>query len=144
MSSSGLHKAYQDGGGWWALQCPQPQHSATAPPHSSVPLLMNTNCLISVLQSAGRGGAQDVSHHSSINLNWIIQNTAKYLQIKMNIARPGAGADLEPAERRQNSIILIRNSGLFFLSNLQQHFVFTQIEGSGKENNKSHGILSMS
>ena len=107
MSSSGLHKVYQDGTGQ-LCSVPSPSTVPQLPPHSSVPLLMNTNCLIS------RGGAQDVSHHSSINLNWIIQNTAKYLQIKMNIARPGAGADLEPAERRQNSIILIRNSGLFF------------------------------
>ena len=99
---------------------------APAQCHGSSPLLSSPSHEYK-LSDIWRGGAQDVSHHTSINLNWIIQNTAKYLQIKMNIARPGARADLEHAERRQNSIILIRNSGLFFLSNLQTHFVFTQI-----------------
>ena len=132
MSSSGLHKVYQDGTG----------QLCSVPSPSTVPRLLPTpqfpfSWIQTVWYLAGRGTRCIPSQQHQLKLD----NT-KYIKIFTNKNEyRQAGADLGPAERRQNSIILIRNSGLFFLSNLQTHFVFTLIEGSGKENPISFKIL---
>ena len=91
MSSSGLHKVYQDGGG----------QLCSVPGPSTVPRLLPTpqfpfSWIQTVWYLAGRGTRCIPSQQHQLKLD--NTDTAKYLQIKMDITRYQAGGDLEPAE----------------------------------------------
>ena len=115
---------------------------APAQCHGSSPLLSSPSHEYKLSDIAGRGTRCIPSHQHQLKLDntkysKIFTNKNEYRQAGGR-GRPGtcwAAAKLHNFDPKLWTV---------FLSNLQTHFVFTQIEGSGQDNNKSLGILSMS